>query len=522
MRNLNLIVFFGLILSLIFSIQIISSIFIQDLNCIKYSFQDESLDSNLENKIMDYTLHPIIKITHNDNFSELGFLGNGNSDSPYLIDNLNITEHVVGTEPLISITGTTAYFKISNCFLDAEGGGLRDAIYLNTVSHGIIENNTLQNTNYGIEIVSSVNCNITRNTILQMNSDGIEINAGNDLLIIDNTISNCTQYGIEIWNVPYYSQISGNLIFNCTREGIYMYEGRNTNISYNFFLDNNEGGSSQAFDFTEIGATNRWDNGTHGNYYNDYTGLDTNGDGIGESNYTIDGHQYNDTKPLVSNLQIIGPGNLNIEAGTVYYLLIWDISSILIGKDYNFYIAGDSTPINSGTWKTERALNFLIDVSSFSLNSEYEFTLIIKDISGQTESQSARITIVDTTAPEITYTGDYSINFQTGTTGNTISISATDLYPYRYFVYQNGTELTSSTWESGASFDISLDSLAVGTYNYTVVVQDTSGNNASKSVIITVLESDDTSSEAGNFPELLVIIGTLVILSLFTLKRRNK
>ena len=49
-------------------------------------------------------------------------------------------------------------------------------------------------------------------------------------------------------------------------------------------------------------------------------------------------------------------------------------------------------------------------------------------------------------------------------------------------------------WNSGESIVQSLDGLSVGSYNYTIVVEDTSGNSASSTVLVNVLEEIPTST----------------------------
>jgi hypothetical protein len=65
----------------------------------------------------------------------------------------------------------------------------------------------------------------------------------------------------------------------------------NNTIYQNNFIDN----PGNAYDTTG----NMWDNGTVGNYWSDYTGSDSNGDGIGDTPYMIPGNISMDQFPLM-------------------------------------------------------------------------------------------------------------------------------------------------------------------------------------------------------------------------------
>jgi hypothetical protein len=75
----------------------------------------------------------------------------------------------------------------------------------------------------------------------------------------------------------------------------------NITLAGNSFIDNNvqfTGCYCEEYNMTE--EMHHWDNGAKGNFWSDYTGTDTNGDGLGDSPYVID-PKNQDRYPLMQN-----------------------------------------------------------------------------------------------------------------------------------------------------------------------------------------------------------------------------
>ena len=70
-------------------------------------------------------------------------------------------------------------------------------------------------------------------------------------------------------------------------------ENNQNDIYYNNFINN-----LWAHAYDE--CFNVYDNATKGNYWDDYTGSDLNGDGIGDSHYLIPGGSNRDTRPVMA------------------------------------------------------------------------------------------------------------------------------------------------------------------------------------------------------------------------------
>jgi|GEM_PF-4624174 len=204
---------------------------------------------------------------------------------------------------------------IFDCIIsDNNCSGIIISSYNNSISSCNIFNNT-----DGIYLGSSSNNTIIGNAIKENSEDGIFLGTSNSNNIRGNIIYSNIQLGIDL----YYSNsniVSGNEIIN-NNYGLGLgYSGNNTiicnivannnygaGISYsndNIFYHNNFNNSYNAYDF----GSNTWDDDylSGGNYWSNYTGIDTNGDGIGETPYNISGGDNQDRYPFVDPLIFMG------------------------------------------------------------------------------------------------------------------------------------------------------------------------------------------------------------------------
>jgi parallel beta-helix repeat protein len=257
--------------------------------------------------------HSPIFIFSNDDFYRTVFqenwIGNGTHSNPYIIENLSITFSSVTS--LINIQNTDVHFLIKNCVLT--GGNV--GIYMNNITNGQISTVTILNsTEDGIEIRYSSNMTITENVILNCGttifSRGILVIDTDNSNFTSNVISENLGGGLGFiqdeypdFNISENNIISNNFFHKNRRHGLVLWSAGFFIVERNDFLDNNLGGTptvvkSQAYD---VGLNYGFNNLISHNYWDDWTGLDDNDDGIIDEPYPIDGYSNNsDPYPLMS------------------------------------------------------------------------------------------------------------------------------------------------------------------------------------------------------------------------------
>jgi len=166
-----------------------------------------------------------------------------------MVNNTIDTSNTVNNKPL--------YYYIHKIGLGANNFTNAGQIILINCSHCTISNENISSTTFGIGLYHCGN-----NTI-QMNS-----------------ISLTSQYGLELYYSS-HNNITKNLFIKNNEYGIFLNtESQNNSFIMNIFKENKQhvlGGRT----------TNKWDNGTIGNYWDDYTGYDKNDDGIGDIPYIV-------------------------------------------------------------------------------------------------------------------------------------------------------------------------------------------------------------------------------------------
>jgi len=176
-----------------------------------------------------------------------------------------------------------------------------DGIYLVSSSYNTISGNNITANHYGIWISPGSHYNTISGNKVTKNVYGILSNPtvisgmpegpSNNNIISGNNITR-NKFGIMLRDYSSNNTVSGNTITRNSWYGIYLFDSSDNAIYHNDFIDN----TNQSF--VTAGYTNIWDDGVEGNYWSDYTGVDLDHDGIGDTEHFIDANNT-DNYPLM-------------------------------------------------------------------------------------------------------------------------------------------------------------------------------------------------------------------------------
>ncbi len=389
----------------------------------------------------------------------------GNSKAGFYLDSAISCAVTNSTATGNSITGFYGGFHLLNCY----NCTLTDSTTIDNSQYGVfllhasvcaLANNTAANNVYGFYLQFSAACHLTNNTASANAHSGFVLEDSYECTLTENTAAG-NYYGIFV---------SGS-------------SAQNT-LFLNWIGPNNQ----NALCFSS-GTT--WDDGTsRGNHWSDYTGT-----GV----YPVPGGTDTvDRFPFGMEPHIDHPADVQYEEGSSGHSITWHPSSPH-PFSYELYIdTGSGVLYGTGPWDGSV---FTVSVSGLGIGS-YSYRLVVYDAAGNSTSDTATVTVVDSTAPTVNTPPDRV--YESGTTGHKIVWTPHDLHLASYDITCDQMAL-SGVWD-GTNLTVSADGLALGAHNFTLVVHDTSNNSATDTVIITVV--DNTAPTIDRPADLSYVHGT--------------
>jgi nitrous oxidase accessory protein len=188
----------------------------------------------------------------------------------------------------MSINGTFCDFSLNRVSGSDTATGIRFK-----GSFCLVHDNTLTHAPYGRFSTTGKNNSVYRNIV-----DGAAfglVAEGSNNSIYANRITNC-DIGIEnpaSSNIIYANYVAGS------GWGVNTYDGSIATFYHNNFV----GSRYQVCTILNEYTVQYFDNGSEGNYWSDYTGIDADGDGIGDTPYVIDDNR-SDRYPFMAPFDI--------------------------------------------------------------------------------------------------------------------------------------------------------------------------------------------------------------------------
>ncbi|UCG36562.1 MAG: right-handed parallel beta-helix repeat-containing protein [Candidatus Bathyarchaeota archaeon] len=218
-------------------------------------------------------------------------------------------EHVV-VQKSVSLIGENSSTTIIN------GSGEGTAVSVNA-SNIVVQGFTLANSGNGVYVTKAFNCTVQSNNVRNNKDRGIIISMSQNCTVLDNYVEGTWQgYGLNVNaservlvkdnaainnyfdGIGFFSSTSSEVVGNTVSENrlfgmVVDYQSdKNLIYSNNFFSNGKQVASSN--------PTNSWNHESHGNYWEDYAGTDSDGDGIGDAPFTVDEEsQQEDAYPLI-------------------------------------------------------------------------------------------------------------------------------------------------------------------------------------------------------------------------------
>jgi hypothetical protein len=125
-----------------------------------------------------------------------------------------------------------------------------------------------------------------------------------------------------------------------------------------------------------------------------------------------------------------------------------------------------------------------LDVWEHLQPTDVIYTITVYDMFGRSVEDEVTVEFEDTTSPSLVEAPS-NLAYNESTAVHLLNWTFDELYPHFYIFYVNGTMEVNGTWD-GSELSVDVGGLAMGVWNVTIFVNDTSGNSEVSTVMLTV------------------------------------
>ncbi|MBD3405228.1 MAG: hypothetical protein GF411_03715, partial [Candidatus Lokiarchaeota archaeon] len=318
----------------------------------------------------------------------------------------------------------------------------------------------------GIRNSQSHSCSIENNIVTQNEQWGLYIDSADLTEIYNNTFTNNEDYGLYVYDSD--NGVVENNTASQSINGFYLQNCINWTIFNNTAINNLDG-----FSFRFLNDSIAWNNTAEQNSNYGFNLLESFNVSLQHSRITNQGYTgilLMDTEncTIFNNLILENRFGIYVDADSYYNLLYYN----KIGFNSQLNALDQGT---ENMWHNTSHGNYWSDLGS---SSTY---LIV----GNAESVDLYPYHLDY-APITNHPDD--ISYELGSTGNSILWEVADSDLDSYEIYQDGS-LIDSGQIVGDSVSIDVSGLEIGSYNFTLFVNDTSGMSSTDTVFVDVYDS---------------------------------
>ena len=397
-----------------------------------------------------------------------------------------------------------------------------DGIYLRRSSHNLVMHNTISNNTEGIFHQADTNYNTYYNNTFKDNTYNIHTQPAFDYNnisynIFDNSSSNIYFSGTVNHNIIAHNNFTngGGIRFASTTPkpvNNSLYDNLFINNSYGIWSDltnskvYNNTFINNGYGIQAISSQNGsfWDNYFKDNNYAIFISSSHNGTYINntliDNNYafqiisgknnTIDyNYIYNSTYGInfssAYNNTLINNNILDNYYGIKFFA---SYNNTFYGNNFlhnTLQISGGdaSNKADNGTFG-----NFWLSYMSTAVDSNSDGIGDVPYTIGSITDNFPLMIWYNVSLPLEIVNANGDVSYNEGDPAFNITWRAIDESPAQYVVYENGTPIKSGSWSSFETVFVTLSGLMLGSYNYTIMYNDTDSNVKIDTVIVTVYD----------------------------------